>query len=193
MTTEYNPSNRHEIKVWDVEFRRDPARTLMARIYQPQGEEPFPALFGSARGRVEQPGPHRQCADGGKGGGERSVSRRHRHAPWAGGAVPGLDTGRELWSSLAQGEGARMERRSRDSGRAGKLQRRPRNRALRHAPTRPALQRPAPPRSAQPRRDTELRRRPLAGERSLCSLSKRREERVEGDDRVQQDLFQSLG
>ena len=45
MTTEYNPSNRHEIKVWDVEFRRDPVRTLMARIYQPQGEGPFPALL----------------------------------------------------------------------------------------------------------------------------------------------------
>src|SRR3970040_2239442 len=45
MTTEYNPSNRHEIKVWDVEFRPNPARTLMARIYQPQGDGPFPALL----------------------------------------------------------------------------------------------------------------------------------------------------
>src|SRR3972149_7980520 len=45
MTTEYNPSNRNEIKVWDVEFRRDPVRTLMARIYQPQGDGPFPALL----------------------------------------------------------------------------------------------------------------------------------------------------
>jgi acetyl esterase/lipase len=45
MTVLYNPSNRYEIKVWDVEFRRDPARMLMARIYQPQGEGPFPALL----------------------------------------------------------------------------------------------------------------------------------------------------
>src|SRR3990172_9276026 len=45
MTTEYIPSNRYEIKVWDVEFRRDPARTLMARIPQPQGDRPFPALL----------------------------------------------------------------------------------------------------------------------------------------------------
>ena len=45
MTLVYNPSNHYEIKVWDVEFRRDPARTLMARIYQPQGEGPFPALL----------------------------------------------------------------------------------------------------------------------------------------------------
>jgi acetyl esterase/lipase len=45
MTVAYNPAKQFEIKVWDVEFRRDPARTLMARIYQPQGEGPFPALL----------------------------------------------------------------------------------------------------------------------------------------------------
>ena len=45
MTMAYDPANQYEIKVWDVEFRRDPVRTLMARIYQPQGEGPFPALL----------------------------------------------------------------------------------------------------------------------------------------------------
>ena len=45
MKVAYDPSNRFEIKAWDVEFRRDPARTLMARIYQPQGGGPFPALL----------------------------------------------------------------------------------------------------------------------------------------------------
>ncbi|HXV79782.1 MAG TPA: alpha/beta hydrolase [Candidatus Binatia bacterium] len=45
MTTAYDPSKHYEIKVWDVEFRHDPARTLMARIYQPQGNGPFPALL----------------------------------------------------------------------------------------------------------------------------------------------------
>jgi len=45
MTTAYNPGDKFEIKVSDVEFRRAPARTLMARIYQPQGEGPFPALL----------------------------------------------------------------------------------------------------------------------------------------------------
>ena len=45
MTTAYNPAARFEIKVWDVEFRRAPARTLMARVYQPQGAEPFPTLL----------------------------------------------------------------------------------------------------------------------------------------------------
>ena len=45
MAIAYDPSNQYEIKVWDVECRRDPVRTLMARIYQPQGEGPFPALL----------------------------------------------------------------------------------------------------------------------------------------------------
>jgi acetyl esterase len=45
MTTAYDPSKQCETKVWDVEYRRDPARTLMARIYQPQGAGPFPVLL----------------------------------------------------------------------------------------------------------------------------------------------------
>jgi len=45
MTIAYHPADRFEIKVWDVEFRRAPARTLMARVYQPQGKGPFPALL----------------------------------------------------------------------------------------------------------------------------------------------------
>lgn len=45
MATVYDPSKHYEIKVWDVEFRHDPVRTLMARIYQPQGSGPFPALL----------------------------------------------------------------------------------------------------------------------------------------------------
>jgi acetyl esterase len=45
MTVSYDPSKRYEIKVWDLEYRREPVRTLMARIYQPQGEGPFPVLL----------------------------------------------------------------------------------------------------------------------------------------------------
>jgi acetyl esterase len=45
MTTAYNPANRYEIKVSEVEFRRAPKRALMARIYQPQGAGPFPVLL----------------------------------------------------------------------------------------------------------------------------------------------------
>jgi acetyl esterase len=45
MSVSYDPSKHCEIKVWDLEYRRDPVRTLMARIYQPQGGGPFPVLL----------------------------------------------------------------------------------------------------------------------------------------------------
>ncbi len=45
MTVAYNPLGKFEIKTWDTEFRRTPKRTLMARIYQPQGTGPFPVLL----------------------------------------------------------------------------------------------------------------------------------------------------
>jgi acetyl esterase len=46
MAISYDPANQLEVKISDVEFRRAPARTLMARIYQPQGDGPFPVLLG---------------------------------------------------------------------------------------------------------------------------------------------------
>ena len=45
MVVVYDPSKQYEIKVWDVECRRDPVRTLMARIYQPRARGLFPALL----------------------------------------------------------------------------------------------------------------------------------------------------
>jgi acetyl esterase/lipase len=45
MTVAYDPMKQYDIKVWDVEYRRDPVRTLMARVYQPQGTGPFPTLL----------------------------------------------------------------------------------------------------------------------------------------------------
>lgn len=44
-TIGYDPSAKFDVKVWEMEFRRTPARTLMARIYQPRGAGPFPALL----------------------------------------------------------------------------------------------------------------------------------------------------
>ena len=41
----YDPKAQYEIKVWDVEFRKTEKRTLMARVYQPQGKGPFPVLL----------------------------------------------------------------------------------------------------------------------------------------------------
>lgn len=45
MTAPYNPSARFEIKVRDVDFRRNPKRMLKARLFQPQGAGPFPVLL----------------------------------------------------------------------------------------------------------------------------------------------------
>jgi acetyl esterase/lipase len=42
----YDPDARYELDVSDVEFRRNAAgRLLMARIYQPKGKGPFPAVL----------------------------------------------------------------------------------------------------------------------------------------------------
>src|SRR5690349_11894886 len=42
----YDPAAKFELKVTEVEFRRTAkGRQLMARIYQPQGAGPFPALL----------------------------------------------------------------------------------------------------------------------------------------------------
>lgn len=45
MPTRYDPAASFEIKSWELEFRRTPHRTLLARVYQPQGAGPFPALL----------------------------------------------------------------------------------------------------------------------------------------------------
>ncbi|MBX9904000.1 MAG: alpha/beta hydrolase [Burkholderiales bacterium] len=45
MTLAYNPDNLFAVKVWEVEFRKTDQRTLIARIYQPQGTGPFPVLL----------------------------------------------------------------------------------------------------------------------------------------------------
>lgn len=46
--TSYNPAATFDIKISEVEFRKTATRTLMARIYQPQGDKgtgPFPVLL----------------------------------------------------------------------------------------------------------------------------------------------------
>jgi acetyl esterase/lipase len=45
MPAAYNPTAKYDVKIWDEEFRKTPTRTLMARIYQPQGPGPFPTLL----------------------------------------------------------------------------------------------------------------------------------------------------
>ena len=43
--TSYNPAAKFEIKISEVEYLKTARRTLMARIYQPQGTGPFPVLL----------------------------------------------------------------------------------------------------------------------------------------------------
>jgi len=45
MTVAYNPTKKFDIKISETEFRRAPKRVLMARVYQPQGNGPFPVLL----------------------------------------------------------------------------------------------------------------------------------------------------
>jgi acetyl esterase len=40
----YEPQLQTAVKVWDLEYRRNPIRTLLARIYQPQSSGPFPVV-----------------------------------------------------------------------------------------------------------------------------------------------------
>lgn len=45
MPVAYDPAACFDIEVWEEEFRRAPTRPLMARIYQPKGAGPFPAVL----------------------------------------------------------------------------------------------------------------------------------------------------
>ena len=41
----YDPARRYDVKVEDIEYRRDGSRSWLALTYQPQGEGPYPALL----------------------------------------------------------------------------------------------------------------------------------------------------
>jgi len=41
----YDPTQRYDVKVEDVEYRRDSEQSWLAMIYRPQGPGPFPALL----------------------------------------------------------------------------------------------------------------------------------------------------
>lgn len=45
MSVPYNPDSLYAVKCWEVEYRRSEQRALIARIYQPQGQGPFPVLL----------------------------------------------------------------------------------------------------------------------------------------------------
>ena len=45
MPVAYDPAARYEVKIWEETFRDIEPRTLIARIYQPVGDGPFPVLL----------------------------------------------------------------------------------------------------------------------------------------------------
>jgi acetyl esterase len=45
MSAAYDPAASYEITIWAEDFRQVPSRILLARIYQPVGDGPFPVLL----------------------------------------------------------------------------------------------------------------------------------------------------
>jgi acetyl esterase/lipase len=45
MSVNYDPAARYQVKIWEEDFRQIPERMLLVRIYQPQGDGPFPVLL----------------------------------------------------------------------------------------------------------------------------------------------------
>ena len=190
----YDPAAQFEIKVSEVEFRRNAAgRMLMARIYQPDGAGTVSHHARSARRRVERQGPLRGGTDGPRAGGQRRAGGRHRHDAGAGSAVPGVRAGRELRRALAQMESGLVERRPVEDRHLRQLQRRPRRRAPGHAPARCALQRDSAARGAERRCDGGLHRDALADQRPVRALPECGENEARGHDQEQHDLLQAVG
>jgi acetyl esterase len=45
MSATYDPAANYEITIWEEDLRQVPSRMLLARIYQPLGDGPFPVLL----------------------------------------------------------------------------------------------------------------------------------------------------
>ena len=141
-TMSYDPAAKFEVKISETEFRRTAAgRQLMARIYQPQGAGPFPTLLDLHGGAwnnkdrfAEEPMDRAVAASG-----VLVVAIDMTLAPEA--PYPASVQDANYGVRWLKAEAAELERRPVDGRRARQLQRRPRRRAARHAPARPALQR----------------------------------------------------
>ena len=155
MAVAYDPAKQYEIKVWDVAYRHDPVRTLMARIYQPQGAGPFPALLDVHGGAwndqdrtANAPVDERLAASG-----ILVVAidvRLAKEAPYPASVADANYGIRWLKSKAMRGMATR--RRSVPWGvRAG-----PRAGTMRHASARSTLHRVSADRGATPRRDPGL-------------------------------------
>jgi acetyl esterase/lipase len=133
MTANYDPNANYEIKIWEEDFRQVPTRMLLARIYQPIGDGPFPVLLDLHGGAwtFKDRMANVAMAEAMARSGLLTVSVDLR----LGGEAP--------YPASVEDESARLERRSVHDGLAWQFQWRPRGAVARHAAARPALQRTA--------------------------------------------------
>ena len=129
----YDPNAHYEVKVFDVEYRRDGDDVWLARIFQPQGAGPFPTLLDVHGGawangdRLMNEGTDIALAESG------IVDRGDRLPHFAERAAPGRAAGHRLRDALAQGARGRLQRHGGVAGRRRLVQRRPPGHARRHA------------------------------------------------------------
>ena len=97
MAAVYNPSAQYEVKSWDVEYQQDPVRTLIARIYQPQGSDHFPVLLDVHGGAWnDQDRTANALVDQ-----QLAASGVHRPTPGQRSPLPGLGGRHQFWHPLA--------------------------------------------------------------------------------------------
>jgi hypothetical protein len=137
----YDPSRKFEFKTFDLEYRRNPIRALMARVYQPEGAGPFPVLVDVHAGAWNgQDRTANQLMD--KGLAEGGILVVAIDVLWASEAPI---RGRcRTFTSASVGEGALrgMEWRPSDGRPPRRFERRARVRADCDAAVRPPVQRP---------------------------------------------------
>ena len=173
----YDPAAKFDIKVSEVEFRRNQAgRMLMARIYQPNGAGPFPTVLDlhggawNAKDRhAEEPMDRALAASG-----VLVVAIDMTLAPEA--PYPACVQDANYGVRWLKSKARVVERRPVEDRRLRQLERRPRRRAARHAPARSALQRDSACRGAERRRHGRLRRDALADQRPVRALPERGED-----------------
>ena len=192
--TPYNPTAKLDIKVSEVEFRRNAAGPPADGAHLPaDGPGPFPTVLDLHGGawndkdrHAEEPMDRALAASG-----VLVVAIDMTLAPEA--PYPACVQDANYGVRWLKCESGVVERRPVDDRHLRQLERRPRRRAARDAPARPALQRDPAARGAEARRHGGLRRDALADQRPVRALPEGREDEARRHDQEQQDLLQARG
>ncbi len=191
MTTAYNPAAQlRDSRSGTSSSGARPKRTLMARVYQPQGAGPFPILLDVHGGAWHDKDRFANVPMDEAAAKSGVLVVAIDMTLLARSALPGLGAGRELRRALAQDESARMEGRSLarsacSAARAAATSRelvgmRPRD------PRYTAIPLPEAP---EPRRDGRLRRDALADQRLPRPLRAHGEDQPPGDDARRRKMY----